>query len=68
MIKKVIFFGQGPHAKCVYDWCKKKKLKFLFISSPRLANQSYVQEILNLNCESLITKKISYEFLKKKLQ
>lgn len=65
MIKKVIFFGQGPHAKCIHDWCKKKKLKFLFISSPRLTNQSYVKEILNLNCESLITKKISYEFLKK---
>lgn len=67
MIKQIIFFGQGPHIKKVFDWTKKNKISFIFITSPRLKQQEDVSKFLeNKNTEKkFIKSKISTNFIKK---
>ncbi len=65
MIRKIIFFGQGPHAKFTYDWTKKNNLDFFFITSPRLKSQIDIKKLLSFKCKYLITKKLTLKELKK---
>ena len=64
MINKIIFFGQGPHAECVYNWCNKNKIDFLFITSPRLKKQKELRNILSGKAKYFIKDKLDLKFLK----
>ena len=65
MFNKIIFFGQGPHAECVYNWCSKNKIDFLFITSSRLKNQKELKNILSGNAKKILKDKLDLTFLEK---
>ena len=65
MIKKIIFFGQGPHALFSKKWCEKHKIDFIFITSHRLKSQIDVKKILNGNSKSFVLDKLEKKFLEK---
>ena len=65
MFNKIIFFGQGPHAECVYNWSNKNKIDFVFITSPRLKKQKELKTIFSSKAKIFIKKTLELTFLEK---